>query len=633
MLALAACERDRPADPGLSDQPAATAGDGAVTGASALVAPTDSVAVARPGHRLVLPVAVEPGFVPSAGALVRLDDGTRVTARLWWVSFRPAPWDQRVRASTDPVRAWLAESAGGAGGWSVWSATRGDLVRPMEAAGVLAAEAGQWVLVADLPRNSKAQRLWVGETPGPGVVGVPIVWWTGLEPEHLALFGEDDAPMWSRSPWLTRSLAAAAVSPMTRWRAELLGAAMGRTVEAPGPSPDPVLDLVGERLVVRWTAALLRLESVDPTLARRTLWTAAGVVDFGGAVVAPLWTDDSAELAALVAGVLDPTITDEQAAARAEAWLASRPQALAWVIDDAGAPEPTTQRPVVTVGVVNRTLITEPATIEAESSGGGAVFAATPPMSARRVSVPVPLAESGGATRLNVRMCERTLVRAAAAAPTPVMPPGLRVGPLVRDWTQARFASAAANPEPAPSEMGVVDNDWSTAALLQRATPAGPPERGNGAGGGGGRGVGDWMLYVECRVGAVPDAPEDAPATDPQRDSVRLWIGAFGAPLLVLRVTGDAKVELEDSRSRLGADWATLTSATGGVTVRRTDTGWACWIPIPAGAVEADGTLRIALERTDPRGVRTAWPRAMLPWQREPGRAWADLGAWEGRGR
>lgn len=619
----------RDARPGAASRDGTTAPDERTPADfTARVAPTDTVAVARPGRKLVLPVTPERGFVPAAGAIVRLDDGVRIKARLWWIAMKPAPWDERVRAATDPIRAWLAESPGGAAGWGVWSATPGDDVQPEAAAGAVAAEAGQWVLIADLPRDSAAQRLWVGEGPS---AGVPIVWWTGLEPEHLSLFG-DDAPMWVRSPWLTRTLSATSSSPLTRWRADLIAASLGLRIDVPvSPSApaDPVLDVLGERMTTRWTAALVRLEGLDPALARRTLWAAAGVADFGGAVVAPLWTDDAAELAALVAGVLDPDITDDQAAARAEAWLASRAPTLAWVIDDAGAPEPATLRPVVTLGVLNRALTTEPASVEADSARGSAVFAATPPVSTRRMNVPVPRAEaSAGATRLSVRMNDRTLTRSVAAAPAQVLPPGLRIGPLVRDWTHARFVAAAGDPEPGPSELGVVDARWSTAALLQRAAPGGglawgTPEADRA-------GVRpEWTLYVECRVG--PTSDDDA--ADPRRDSIRLWLGAFGAPSFVLRVAADGTASVEDSRSRAGSDWTQLSSAAGGVTVRRTDTGWACWIPIPAGAIEPDGTIKLALERTDPSGVRSAWPRAMLPWQREPGRAWADLGAWEGAAR
>jgi hypothetical protein len=619
-LGLAGCQEDRSSDPRPTDGAATLGASPAGAPTTGVVAPADTVAVARPGRKLVLPVTPGPGFVPGAAATVRLDDGPPLTGRLWWIGMTPPAWDQRVRGATDPIRAWLSESPGGAGGWGVWTATPGERVQPAETAGPLAAEAGQWIVVVDLPRDSKARRLWVGDAPSPGV---PIVWWTGIEPQDMSPFAPGDAPMWVNSPWLARTLTAAASSPLTRWRAELVSAALGRSFDsfapAEGPAPDPVLDVLAERMTSRWRAALVRLEAVDPALARRVLWTGAGVADFGGAVVAPLWTDDSAELAALIAGVLDPGISDTQSAQRAEAWLASRPPTLAWVIDDAGAPEPGTRRPVVTLGVLNRALTTEPAGVEPETARSAGVFAATPPLSARRVNVPVPGVEDGSATstRLSVRMNERTLVRVATPSATPVTPPGLRVGPLVRDWTHSRFVAAAADPDPGPTELGVVDSEWSTAALLQRGVAAGTSER-----------AGEWTLYVECRAGSVPGAPE--PAGEPARDAVRLWLGPFGAPSLILRVTGEGVATVEDSHARAGTDWAALNSVPSGVTVRRLDSGWACWIPIPAGAVASDGTIRLALERTDPRGVRSAWPRAMLPWQHEPGRAWANLGAWEG---
>jgi hypothetical protein len=36
--------------------------------------------------------------------------------------------------------------------------------------------------------------------------------------------------------------------------------------------------------------------------------------------------------------------------------------------------------------------------------------------------------------------------------------------------------------------------------------------------------------------------------------------------------------------------------------------------------------------RVDGRGRRSAWPRPMLPWQDEPGRAALDTRAWGGGG-
>ncbi|MEM7622954.1 MAG: hypothetical protein AAF235_07090, partial [Planctomycetota bacterium] len=55
---------------------------------------------------------------------------------------------------------------------------------------------------------------------------------------------------------------------------------------------------------------------------------------------------------------------------------------------------------------------------------------------------------------------------------------------------------------------------------------------------------------------------------------------------------------------------------------------WTADIAIPDWAIEDDGTLILGITRTMQDGTRAAWPRPMLPWQREPGRIRIDLDAW-----
>ena len=54
---------------------------------------------------------------------------------------------------------------------------------------------------------------------------------------------------------------------------------------------------------------------------------------------------------------------------------------------------------------------------------------------------------------------------------------------------------------------------------------------------------------------------------------------------------------------------------------------------LPPHAIEPSGVLRLGVERLDERGVRSAWPRALLPWESEPGRAAIDTRGWERIGR
>jgi hypothetical protein len=98
-----------------------------------------------------------------------------------------------------------------------------------------------------------------------------------------------------------------------------------------------------------------------------------------------------------------------------------------------------------------------------------------------------------------------------------------------------------------------------------------------------------------------------------------------GRPRLVLRVgeSGYAHVE-----SKLGAAGEDTGSDPVRVSVVSRPGKWVCQIPLPAICFESDGTLRIGLERIDPRGTRSAFPRPMLPWQSEPGRVAIDTSTW-----
>jgi hypothetical protein len=137
--------------------------------------------------------------------------------------------------------------------------------------------------------------------------------------------------------------------------------------------------------------------------------------------------------------------------------------------------------------------------------------------------------------------------------------------------------------------------EWATAGLLYRAADQGD----------------QWSLYLECRQ----------PPGQTKAETVRVWLGAFGATRSILRVSSDGKAS-DDLAPGRGLD-----AAAAPVIVRHDDK-WILRIPIPPSRIEADRTVRIAVERTDSRGRRSTWPRPMLPWQAEPGRVWVDLGAW-----
>ncbi len=87
------------------------------------------------------------------------------------------------------------------------------------------------------------------------------------------------------------------------------------------------------------------------------------VVEFSGdlgrrdgvPVYVPAWAVGSDELDALLEELLNPNLKADRRAQRAEAWLAARPTAVGWVIDDARAGDAVTGVSLSTVGVANLT--------------------------------------------------------------------------------------------------------------------------------------------------------------------------------------------------------------------------------------------------------------------------------------
>jgi hypothetical protein len=179
----------------------------------------------------------------------------------------------------------------------------------------------------------------------------------------------------------------------------------------------------------------------------------------------------------------------------------------------------------------------------------------------------------------------------AAMSAIPVSPPGLRAEALVGDWTMSGWLRGAAD------QVMVGDPGWATAALLYRRS--GPVDDNPSAS--------PWSLYVECRT------QRETPS-----ETVRIWLGPFGRSITVLRVSSSGAV----SDERAGD------VALKGATVSRVGGKWFARIPIPERCIDADGTFRIGIERKDALGRRSAWPRAMLPWQSEPGRIIVDTRAW-----
>ncbi|MBL9032532.1 MAG: hypothetical protein JNM80_12605 [Phycisphaerae bacterium] len=540
-------------------------------------APVLSVVEARVdvvlGRRLVIPVTVQGGLSPRRPVPVRLDDGRTLEARLAWLSVGPEP-EAEPNSWVDPAGRWA----------SVWA----DADRRPEGA-------GGWLLIVDLPLDSVGQGLYLGTTrvplnwlPDPALLTDPA---SGRElpwPRPIADLGE--------SPHLLRLAQPERTSPVRRWRYRLLTRGLqprpapALTGGEPAPAEtdefaDPVIEAVARQVESRWQVALAWLWIADADLAERVRQRLAGAVRYGERVVAPAWTIDQPALDALLLDLLDPRLRAHERRERALAWLSSLPTAVAWVIDDAGLRDAGRVTGVGQVGVAN---LSDRAALAWVGVGMSAELTSIPAGAAGELPVLMPRSDDGGdpgakgPLRVVAHVGPWSGPCAVALRPIEAAPPGLRLGPLLADWTMRTWMGGVAPPEPSA--------DWAGLGLLQKS------------------GDGSWTLFLEFR-GPARTEPEGA----------RVWLGPRERPVAVFRVSSTGLATEEVGRG-----------STEGVQVSREPDRWTVRLTIPAGTIEPDGIVRIGLERTDGRGVRSAWPRPMLPWQVEPGRVAVDLSAWVG---
>jgi hypothetical protein len=184
----------------------------------------------------------------------------------------------------------------------------------------------------------------------------------------------------------------------------------------------------------------------------------------------------------------------------------------------------------------------------------------------------------------------------------------MAVGPLLRDYTMKLWQIGNA-----PTEEFLPRGEWATGALLHRPPPdpTAPPSAVESR---------RWELLVECRM---------APGTrgeQLQREAVRLYFGPSDRPIAALKVDLNGTITSELPTDPLMPP--EMKAPPGRTDITRGADRWSFRISLPPGAVERDGTVRLGLTRVDSFGRRSAWPRPMLPWQTEPGRAALDIGAW-----
>lgn len=354
--------------------------------------------------------------------------------------------------------------------------------------------------------------------------------------------------------------------PTRAWRVDLAMVLAGETAIDRGGG----LAALRRQHAARWQAALARLSAVDAALASRVAGSVARVVRIDG-LVAPAWSADLRRVEALLASLLAPDADAGALKLGAEAWLADEPDAVAWVIDDGGEDRPAL------IGVAN--LTDAPAT--ASISASGAVeLVVVEPCSATQIAI----AQPGGSpsvlaeTRVGNAVFQLELV----TQPIPCAPPGVRMGPLLPQWTM---------PEWLGERSGGIDGGWATAALLQ-------PRSGGGAG---------WEVFLDCRAARAGE------------DSVRLTLGP----------PADLDGEVRVSRSGKIEGTGVLSGVKGAV--REESDRWTATLEIPEAAM-ARGVVTVGIERLDSRGFRSTWPRRVTPWQRHLPGGEIDLSAWGGLG-
>jgi hypothetical protein len=438
---------------------------------------------------------------------------------------------------------------------------------------------------------------------------VPLQWETFPRPESEPSSTPDkegaQALDLESSPWASplneaarRSLArfesALTNDPLQRWRYRL---ALGLLDARAEPTfEDPALESIARWNEDRWRVALRNIWTVDRSLAGRLTARLCLMVDTGNDRWWPAWppTTDLAGSETLLKDLTNPVTTPGRKIELAELWLREQPVCLAWIIDDAAAltPSASSNKPLADVGIAN---LSDRATLGWTSERDGSrsqdllPVPATSVISLRTlapnvtITAPTP---TGRPITAHAGSWEHELITASEAIA--VNPPGLTIGPFLDDWSLATW-TAGSGTTPA--------SDWSTAALLHR--PVGIA------------GESKWQLFVECRsvagVGKVGS------------ESVQVAFGPSVSPILTYRVGIDGQV----THRRTNAEDQSFT-----VPVTRGRDRWSFRLDLPANVIERGDVLRIGLCREDALGRRSAWPRAMAPWQNAPARALLDLSAW-----
>lgn len=376
--------------------------------------------------------------------------------------------------------------------------------------------------------------------------------------------------------------------PSNRWRVRLLTDRVSpdRLWGAGAPSvveiESEVLEALARQTEMRYRAAIARVQLADPALASELLMALTTIVSMTDGQLLPAWTDATPRLNAIIDTALNTTRPPARAAEAARSWLNAISPVQSWVIDD-GSRTLDGDR-YATVGVANLSNASvdvsvaplgEPASDRATVRPQRALTIGAPVL----VDPPAVMTESPSARPLVVRT-GRPVARMRVLTPGRSFdPPGLRVDGLFATWTRRSWLA---------QRPSVMSGDQRTMALLQQS----PDGQG-------------WEIYIECATRAAPLEGSD--------DRVRIWLGPYGGSEGYLLAGPGAEARLRSAEPPM---W------------RAHEWGWSSVVEIPAAMIGSSGTIDFAVERIDASGVRSTWPRPMLPGQNEPGRATVRLTTW-----
>lgn len=576
--------------------------------AQARLIPTSARVDAVPGRTLVTPVRVDGPISGAVKPRVKLADGREIDASLIWIGVEP------------DVRSW-----------SSWLPAFERWVVSPASDGAIPASLGAWHLVAALPADSGTQPL---ELNGRSVA----VNWLA-DPDTLR--PADASGDWE--PWRLRAdspqpdaqlLAPEWRSPLRLWHARLVTTSLGRPTATPGiwqvRGDSGVLDRLAELVEARWRVGLARLWYADEAVCRRLLATLGRTIEMAPGTNAPAWPTDPSALDSLLSDLIDPRLKGRALGVRAAAWIEAMPQTAVWVDDDAAELLGDASEPLVRIRAAG--LGESPELVWVSGDGDYRVGEpkALEPGGVVEVAVPAAAGRSVAGGRSFTVRCGVQARSVAARELYAIRPPGMRCGPLYLDWTLAAWSASQ------PGSGDLTGPEHSAVVLLYRDTS--------------GASTSGWAAFIECTAptptaptptapgtdaegGGRPDAaieadPPTALAGEPEvtrtrfdaaPDELTLWFGQRGRSAAVMRVSRTGVVREDD----VDGEGSTYVVADEG-------DRWSVSVPVPAAAIEPGQIVRLGLSRVDPRGVRTAWPRRLMPWDSEPARAAIDLKTWSG---